>query len=189
MRPNATYLRYLFRTACATLTICGLYLLMLQWNGNAHEIIPGTLYRSAQLSPERLADYHAKHGFKTILNLRGANAGAPWYDAERAYAKQAGITLIDFRISTKEQLSKREILRLIATMRDAPKPLLIHCKHGSDRTGLATALYRAAIEGRSEGVAEFQLSPYYGHLPWISAARAMDWTFESIEPMLGYTDS
>ncbi|WP_219928901.1 tyrosine-protein phosphatase [Palleronia abyssalis] len=57
-------------------------------------------------------------------------------------------------------------------IRDAPKPLLIHCRGGADRTGLTCALYVAGIDGRGEDAAEAQLSISYGHIgiPWVSKA-------------------
>jgi protein tyrosine/serine phosphatase len=76
-------------------------------------------------------------------------------------------------------------------MRDAPKPILIHCRSGADRTGLASALYLAAIAKTNEKTAEGQMSIFYGHLglPIMSRAFAMDRTFEMMEPLLGFLNS
>jgi len=64
-------------------------------------------------------------------------------------------------------------------MRDAPKPLLIHCKAGADRTGLASALYLGALEHQTRETAGWQLSILYGHIaiPWLSCAWPMDVTW------------
>jgi protein tyrosine/serine phosphatase len=75
-------------------------------------------------------------------------------------------------------------------MKDAPKPLLIHCLSGADRTGLASALYLAAVSKTNEKVAEGQMSIFYGHIALsISRAFAMDRTFEKLEPLLGFRES
>ena len=67
---------------------------------------------------------------------------------------------------------------LVEFLRDAPKPLLIHCRAGSDRTGLACAIYVAA-RGGSYHDAQEQLSLYYGHFPYFgSKSMAMDITLE-----------
>nr|WP_234894951.1 tyrosine-protein phosphatase [Sinorhizobium meliloti] len=60
-------------------------------------------------------------------------------------------------------------------MQTAPKPILIHCQAGADRTGLAAMLYLQQIAGIDEEISERQLSVRYGHigLPYISAAFAM----------------
>lgn len=180
--------RILYLPPAALLTI-GLYLLGLQFTDNMHETLPGELYRSAQLTSAQLESYRRTYGIKSVLNLRGDNTGADWYDAEHAYTQKTGLTHLNFRMSSGSELSKAQVKELIALMQAAPKPLLIHCKHGADRTGLAVALYFAAIANKGEEAAESQLSLTYGHIPWISAARAMDETFEAMEPMLGFSDS
>jgi protein tyrosine/serine phosphatase len=52
-------------------------------------------------------------------------------------------------------------------MQDAPKPALIHCRHGADRAGLASALYRFNVSGDTQKQAKSQLRSRYGHLPMI----------------------
>jgi hypothetical protein len=72
-----------------------------------------------------------------------------------------------------------EILKIL---RHAPKPILVHCKNGADRTGLVAAVYLAAIKGVKLDEAAGQLSLYYGHFPWlISATGAMDESFRAYE--------
>ncbi len=182
-------MRFLVGGVLAVVLVSGAYLLGIQLNGNIHETVPGVLYRSAQVSPEQLASYREKYGIRSVLNLRGENVGEPWYDQELAYSKKQNLTFLNFRMSSKRALNEAQVRELIAMMRHAPKPLLIHCRRGADRTGLAVALYMAAIARRGEEEAEWQLSPLYGHIPWISSARAMDETFEAMEPMLGLLGS
>ena len=166
------------------------YLVALQAAGNFHAAIPGELYRSAQLSSGDIYNYKQKYGIKTILNLRGENTGSKWYDEEVAEAKAAGVTHLDYRMSSKRMLNKENAFELIAIMRDAPKPLLIHCRGGSDRTGLAAAMYVAGVKKGTEEDAELQLSLLYGHIPlWFIGSYAMNRTFEAMEPFFGYTDS
>lgn len=163
----------------------------LHLTGNFHAVIEGQLYRAAQVSPVNLEKWHNEHGVATVLNLRGENTGKDWYDAEVEATRRLGIRHIDFRMSAARALTQEQAQELIELMRDAPKPLLIHCMAGADRTGLAAALYVAAIDGGGEYAAERQLAPRYGHivLPWVSRAFAMDQTWEDLEPWLGFTDS
>jgi protein tyrosine/serine phosphatase len=72
-------------------------------------------------------------------------------------------------------------------LKDAPKPILIHCRGGADRTGLASVLYSQRIAGIPTGRAEQQLSLYFGHVgvPLISSAYAMDLTWEMLERHYG----
>ncbi|MFV0296409.1 MAG: tyrosine-protein phosphatase [Hyphomicrobiaceae bacterium] len=167
------------------------YLGWLQLSGNFHEVSPGAAYRAAQLDGQALVRWHKSYGIATVLNLRGQNDGADWYETEKAVTDRLGITHINFRMSASKELSTEEARQLIKIMREAPKPLLIHCRGGSDRTGLASALYIAGIDSGTESEAEWHLSLLYGHigLPEISAAWAMDKTWERMEPELGFFDS
>lgn len=164
-----------------------LYFGGLQLFDNLHAVVPGEVYRSAQLSSEDILRYKEKHGIRSILNLRGENPGVEWYDEEVQGAKAAGVAHLNFRMSSKRPLTEERARELIAMMRDAPKPLLIHCRAGADRTGLASVLYLAAVEKLPEKDAAKHLSPIYGHLPlWFIREYEMDRSFERLKPMLGY---
>jgi protein tyrosine/serine phosphatase len=69
--------------------------------------------------------------------------------------------------------------QILAIMEQAPKPILIHCKSGSDRTGLVGALYLYGEEGRSAQAADHQLALLYGHIPYFvwGGSAAMDHSF------------
>lgn len=166
------------------------YLAYLQLSGNFHTVSSGQVYRAAQMDGQALARWKREYGIASVLNLRGENAGADWYETERAVADRLGIQHIDFRMSASNELDQPQVQALLKVMRDAPKPMLIHCMGGSDRTGFASALYVAGVEQRGEDAAEWQLSLAFGHisLPW-SKAWPMNITWERIEPWLGYPGS
>ena len=129
-------------------------------SGNYHEILPGELYRSGQLSGPALADRIRRDGIRSVVNLRGEQDDRPWYDAEIAATEAAGIVHYDFRMSSAQSLSAPDAERLVALLREAPKPVLVHCEGGADRTGLAAALHLAAAGRPAE--ADGQLSVRYG---------------------------
>ena len=168
----------------------GGYLVTIQYKGNVHTIVAGQAYRSNQPDPSRIAQLKTLYGIKTIINLRGAEPGSKWYDDEVAASTALGIQHADYAMSSRKQLSKEQTRALIALMQQAEKPVLLHCKAGSDRTGLAAALYIAAVAKGGERKAEGQMSIAYGHfaLPF-SPTRAMDDTFEAIEAELGFPSS
>jgi len=166
-------------------------LAVLQLSGNFHEVVPGELYRSAQPSPERLAAYQREFGIKTIINLRGAKQGRGWYESEVAAARRLGIMHVDYRMSSSSELTQQRAAELLAILKDAEKPILVHCQSGADRSGLVSALYVAQIAQQGEEAAEGQISVLYGHIPipLLSAAFAMDSTWEKLEAWLGYEHS
>jgi len=188
--------RHVFRffIVCIALVAVLAALIGLQFYfGNKHTSIPGELYRSAQPTGEDIKRYAKRYGIKSIINLRGENVQDAWYKEEVAAANALGITHMNFRMKAARELTSQEALALIELMRNAPKPLLIHCRAGSDRTGLAAALYVAAVSKGGEHEAEDQLSLRYGHLPYYpffwTEAQAMYRTFERMEPLLGFEGS
>jgi protein tyrosine phosphatase (PTP) superfamily phosphohydrolase (DUF442 family) len=151
----------------------------LHLSGNFHTVIDGQLYRSAQLSPARLERYVRANGIKTVINLRGESLSAKWYDGEVAAAQQLGIEHIDFKMSSGTVLSPERADQLVAIMKAAPKPILIHCQSGADRTGLVSVIYSQQIAGVSEDVGRASAlgtlrspgnSPHFHpSMPWMSA--------------------
>ncbi|WP_426238614.1 dual specificity protein phosphatase family protein [Pararhizobium sp. DWP1-1-3] len=172
---------------CAAAVGLGTYLFAIQATGNFAEVVPGALYRSNQPTALNVADYAQRYGIKTIVNLRGSGQGAAWYKDEVAAARSLGIKHIDFRMSATQALTIEETNTLVTLLRDAPKPILIHCKSGADRTGLASVLYLNRIAGADEDTAERQLSIRFGHfsIPFLSPTYAMDANWEKLENLYG----
>ena len=164
------------------------YLAILHFNGNFHAVVKGEVYRSSQVTGTDLADYTSEVGLKSVLNLRGAAPRAGWYKAELADSARLGLVHADFELSASRQVTNEEAVQLIALMRSLPKPLLIHCQHGSDRTGLLSALYLAAVKGEPADIADNQLSLYFGHfaVPYLSAAYPMDESWDRLEGVLDF---
>ena len=95
----------------------------------------------------------------------------------------------DYPISAKRVVTPQQIGEILDIVRQAPKPLLVHCKSGSDRAGLVAALYRFAEAGASADEADGELSLAYGHFPYLtSRSGAMDdsfWAYVRAEPTTG----
>lgn len=152
-------------------------------NGNFHTVIEGELYRSAQPDATDIASWARDYGIRTIINLRGPQENVAWYDEEVAASARLGIRHVDFSMSASRVLDGSEADRLVEIMKSAPKPILVHCKSGADRTGLVSAIYSHEIAGVDEEKAERQLSILFGHIGvrWLSSAWAMDESWERRE--------
>jgi len=74
-------------------------------------------------------------------------------------------------MSATRRPTRRELLVLVDIFTRCRYPILIHCKSGSDRTGLASALYLMAAKGDSPERALKAFSLQYGHVPLLSTAR------------------
>ena len=157
----------------------------LRLTGNFHPVSDGAVYRSGQLSGAQFDSRIRQNHIRTIINLRGNNAGSPWYDDEIKASANAGVQHIDFPISAGRELTEDQLSQLAALLRKSPRPVLIHCEAGSDRSGLASAFYKLWVERRSAEEAGAQLSFRYGHFPWLgSRTAAMDRTFERVASQL-----
>lgn len=147
---------------------------LLHVNHNRHEVVPGLLYRSAQLPAAEFVGLAKRVGLRTVINLRGENAGRDWYDEQHRAAGELGVDFINYRMSASRELTVAQMTELAQILRQAPKPLLIHCGSGSDRTGLACALFLLEAGHPPEAVA-YQLSLRFGHFPFLwSRSWAMD---------------
>ena len=147
---------------------------LIQSNGNFRTVESGLVYRSAQLSEEELTRQVKKLGIRSVINLRGENLGEDWYEAEVKTAKNLNVSLINYRMSAQVRLTMEQMNELVLVMKGAPKPLLIHCRAGADRTGLASAVY-CLEEGMAPSFMHLQLSTGLGHCPYLfSASIAMD---------------
>jgi len=173
-----TYRRWLILLLVGPGLVLGSYLGYIQEQGNFHIVAPDRMYRSRQLDKAELIHYITTYQIKSIVNLRGENTGSEWYQDEIRVGHELGVTHHDYGISANRDVLDEDLNAIMIILRDAPKPILIHCKSGADRTGLIAALYQYAQGGRSAEEAAGQLSIVYGHLPffWNSTA-AMDRTF------------
>ena len=132
---------------------------------NMAEIAPG-VYRSNQPDRRRLARMKAA-GVVAVLYLRGSDGSAP-YRAEAQACRALGLQFHSFNMSAHRLPPPERVLALIDLFRRIERPFLLHCRAGADRTGLASAIYLLAIEGRPVEDAAEMLSARFGHWSWSS---------------------
>jgi protein tyrosine/serine phosphatase len=128
---------------------------------NMHDM-GGGMFRANQPSPKRIAVL-AEMGIKTILNLRGESPKG-YYLLEKEACAQHGITLIDYRMYSRDVHSPEKLLGAKALFEQIDYPCVMHCKSGSDRTGIMGVLYRHFKMGDSIETALEQLSLRYLHV-------------------------
>ncbi len=108
------------------------------------------LIRSPQPDADDLADLARSEGVRTVVNLRGAAPGEPWYEEERRGVEAIGARWVQHETSGRSAPGERWVATTLALFEDeAAWPILVHCEGGVHRTGLVVALYRMAIQGWS----------------------------------------
>jgi len=147
---------------------------------NFHTVIKNEVYRSKQLNKKEFISYIKKYKIKSILNLRGYHPDTTWYKNEIESTKALKVKHYDYGMSALHYYDVDQINKIISIITNAPKPILIHCRAGSDRTGLISAVYVYAIAHKSFQEASDHLSIKYGHFPYLgNDTIAMDKSFEN----------
>lgn len=96
-----------------------------------------SVYRSEQPSVKGFRELE-EMGLRSVLNFRRLKE-------DKHKARFTDLNLEWFPIRTKE-LNEAQLIEALALLNNAEKPVLIHCWHGSDRTGAVAAAYRVVFQ-------------------------------------------
>ena len=129
---------------------------------NWSAVIPGRVYRSNHPLPFRLRQAAARFSIRTVFNLRGT-APNPSTALSEAEAGRLGLTHVPMAFESRGAPHRERILRFHALYQTAEFPILLHCKSGADRAGLAAGLV-VLFEGGSAAAAARQLSLRHLHI-------------------------
>lgn len=117
---------------------------------NLHRVT-ASIYRSAQPTHAGFVFLgtqpslaNADGPIKTVVSLRAFDDDAPLVAAPSA------LRLERIRIKTWHPENEDVVKFLRLATSPALQPVLVHCQHGSDRTGTMVAIYRIAYEGWSK---------------------------------------
>lgn len=122
---------------------------------NFHKV-NDAICRSGQPDADEMDSLSTFECIKSVLNLRENHS-------DREEVGNLKLELYEIPLAAGN-IAEDDLVRILRTVKRAPKPLLIHCWHGSDRTGLAVAACRIVFENWSadQAVAEL-MDPQYGH--------------------------
>lgn len=134
---------------------------------NFHWIVPGEAARAAQAYAGFLGPFLKRHGIRSLINLRGFNPDFWWWRYEKRVSQKAGVKHIDVMMDSRS-LPRRDMLaNLFDAFERAPRPFLIKCSGGQDRTSFAAALYlihRSGWTACQDAAKQFARFPYL-HFP------------------------
>ncbi|MEJ2691514.1 MAG: tyrosine-protein phosphatase [Candidatus Thiodiazotropha sp.] len=113
------------------------------------------VYRSKQPDDELMAELE-KMGIRSILNLRQ-------YHSDEDEARDTHLKLYHVPVNAGD-IDDAFVVTALRAIAEAEKPILIHCWHGSDRTGVVSAMYRLVFQDwpRERAIDEF-INGGYGY--------------------------
>lgn len=118
-------------------------------------------YRSAQLDSKDLALLQSL-GIKTVVSLRS-------FHSDTSIFKNSSIKLQRIGINTWS-INDTNVISALRAIKAAEKdgPVLLHCMHGADRTGLVTAMYRILYQAwtKEKAMEELMKGGYGYHSMW-----------------------
>ena len=134
---------------------------------NFHWIAAGEAARSAQPYIGFWRRFFTANGIKAVINLRGPHPEWGWWRTETRICRDNGMAHFDIRLNSRNLPGRALLASIIDTFDAAPRPFLIKCSGGQDRTSLVAALYlvhRRGWEGWDEACGQFARFPYL-HFP------------------------
>jgi protein tyrosine phosphatase (PTP) superfamily phosphohydrolase (DUF442 family) len=117
------------------------------------------LYRGAQPNAAGFQEL-ARLGVRTVLDLAGGDGDGP-------LAGDESLKLFHVPMSAWG-LHDDLVLEALRIMTDPEnRPLMVHCRHGADRTGAMVALYRVVVQGWSKEKAVREMDDGGYHHSWL----------------------
>jgi protein tyrosine/serine phosphatase len=128
--------------------------------------ITSNLYRSAQLAPKDVALIKSL-GIQTVVSLRNFNDDETVLRGSGVKIKRIGINT--WSVGDKQVIAALKAIK--AAEQDGP--VLLHCLHGADRTGLVSAMYRMLYQGwsKDDALQELTQGGYGYHAMWKNIPR------------------
>ena len=117
--------------------------------------IDDKVYRSGQPHKKGFQELK-KLGIKNVLSFRDYHSDED--------GKDLGLNLYRVKMDAGD-ITTAKVVEALRIIKNSEGPILIHCWHGSDRTGLVSAMYRIVFQGwsREEAIDELMHGGYGYH--------------------------
>lgn len=132
---------------------------------NLYQVAP-MFYRSARLQSDSVKTLQSL-GIRTVVSLRA-------FHSDHSVLDSTDIRQVRVKVYTWD-IDDREVIAALRAIRsaEADGPVLVHCLHGADRTGLMVAMYRMVYQGWSREAAldELENGGFGYHAIWKNIPR------------------
>lgn len=131
---------------------------------NFHTVVEGQVYRSARPNAARLHEWVNKYGIKTVIDLEGEDDRDVYGKENRLEMAELGVEEIELKLASGRLPTSQQVREIIEVLETKPRPILIHCRVGAERTGLGSVIAAMAVGGQDYKTARKQLSAQYLHV-------------------------
>ena len=110
---------------------------------NLNQVTP-VLFRSAQPDAAGFANLAKSLKIKTVIDLRESQTDAAYLGTSKI--RPYYVPMNALHITTDEIVAALTLIKA----HEGEGPILVHCQHGADRTGVVMAMYRIIYQGWSK---------------------------------------
>lgn len=140
---------------------------------NFEVVDQGKLYRSAQLTTEELRQAVDQYHIKTVISLRGSPGKTDYYEPEADTAEKLKLKFVPIAMSDAYYPLPSEMKEVFQVFENSENyPVLIHCRVGTDRTGMIAALYQRVYMNKSVDESLNQLTFSNWHVRFLRPAMS-----------------
>lgn len=130
-------------------------------------VVAAGIYRSGQVTDQDLHSFRLMGGVTVVRVNADTPNGYPTPAAERAAAQNYGLSHIFIPLPGFWAPDDADISHILSIVADTKNhPLLVHCQHGEDRTGMIVACYRIKFEKWSADLALLEAKQH--NMSWAS---------------------
>jgi hypothetical protein len=134
---------------------------------NFHWVVPGEAARASQAHFGLLGPFLRRHGIRALINLRGENRDLSWWRYETGVVDRLGAAHFDVMLDSRRLPTRAMLAGLFDAFDAAPRPFVLKCSGGQDRSSFAAALFLLHRNGwgaRALADRQFDRFPYL-HFP------------------------
>lgn len=129
--------------------------------GNIHEVVPGQVYRSARLLPQKLDREIKRLGIRTVIAINDDGTHHFWVKQQLKRSDLMNVTFKTLALPALRAPSRDALTELVMLLDGCPRPILIEGQRGIRNVSLASAVARL-LDGAPPDAALREFSLAYG---------------------------